>query len=62
MNKITKLKPCPFCNSEKILEAQQKPVCSAEYFMIKCFDCSAEITRSTRRKAEEAWNKRVYDV
>lgn len=55
------LKPCPFCGSKNILTATQKPVGMGEYFMIKCFDCSAEITRSTKRKATEAWNRRVND-
>jgi len=49
---------CPFCGSEHILEALQKPVGASEYFMIKCFDCSAEITRTSRRKAVAAWNRR----
>ena len=58
---MTNLKPCPFCGGDKILEAMQKPVSAGEYFMIKCADCSCEITRTSRRKAVEAWNRRVED-
>lgn len=56
---MEELKPCPFCGSQHILTATQKPFGMAEYFMIKCFDCSAEITRSTKRKAIKAWEMRT---
>ena len=56
---MTELKPCPFCGGERLLEAMQKPVGAGEYFMIKCADCSAEITRTSKRKAVEAWNRRA---
>ena len=55
---MAELKPCPFCGGEHIIEALQKPVGAGEYFMIKCVYCSAEITRSSKRKAREAWNRR----
>lgn len=58
---MDELKPCPFCGSEHILTATQKPVGMGECFIVKCFDCSAEIKRTAKRKAIEAWNRRVND-
>lgn len=52
------LKPCPFCGNEHITVVTRKPVGMGEYFVIKCTECSAEMTRSTKRKAVEAWNRR----
>lgn len=58
---MNELKPCPFCGGEHILAATHKPIGASEYFMIKCTDCSAEITRTSKRKAYEAWNRRAAD-
>ena len=45
------LKPCPFCGFEMVLVYNDNRVV--------CGNCSAEIRRSTKAKAVEAWNRRA---
>ncbi len=62
------LKPCPFCGGKPFskpqglskdykLPKQSEPI---EHYDVRCQLCSASAgTRSTPKKAIEAWNKRV---
>ena len=56
---MIELKPCPFCGNADITGATHKPVGSAEFYEVLCIECGARIRRSSKRKAVEAWNRRV---
>ena len=56
---MTELKPCTFCGGENISAAQHKMFGQDVRYTIKCMRCMGEMTRSTRKKAEQAWNRRV---
>lgn len=58
---MIEIKHCPFCGNTNITGATHKPVGSAEFYEVICVDCSARIRRSSKRKAIEAWNRRVND-
>lgn len=58
---MAKLKPCPFCGNENISSAQHKMFGQDVRYTIKCMRCMGEMTRSTRKKAEQAWNRRAND-
>lgn len=53
------LKPCPFCGSESIAANQHKMFGADVRYTIKCMKCMGEMTRTTRKKAIEAWNRRA---
>lgn len=55
----TELKPCPFCGGEEISEAYHKMFSMDVRCTIKCMNCMGEMTRSTKKKAEQAWNRRA---
>ena len=54
-----KLEHCPFCGNTNITGATHKPVANAEFYEILCVECGARIRQSSKRKAIEAWNRRV---
>ena len=56
---MTELERCPFCGNTNITGATHKPVGSAEFYEVLCIVCGARIRRSSKRKAVEAWNRRV---
>lgn len=58
---MNELKPCPFCGNNKITGALRKDICSPEYYEVICIECGARIKRSFKRKAVEAWNRRVSE-
>lgn len=51
---MEKLKPCPFCGGMPVVvEDGYKAIA------IHCFNCGADITAETERKAGIAWNRRA---
>ena len=50
-NDCPKLRECPFCGFSIVLVYNDNRVV--------CGNCSAEIKRSTKEKAIEAWNRRA---
>ena len=59
--KMAELKPCPFCGSKELSEAQHKQYGMSLRYTIKCLKCMGEMTRTTKQKAEKAWNRRAED-
>ena len=57
-----RLKPCPFCGNTNITCATHKPVGGAEFYEVICVECGARVRRSSKRKAVEAWNRRVGNI
>ena len=55
------LKPCPFCGGKELSEAQHKQYGMSLRYTIKCLKCMGEMTRTTKQKAENAWNRRAED-
>jgi len=56
MTKQIKLKPCPFCGSEKVILEDDMQ----EVYWVLCFECNATgPPKNTEAEAFEAWNKRV---
>ena len=50
-----KLKPCPFCGGEAIIEG-----CDDTLWSVICKKCAASIDyNETKQEAIEAWNRRV---
>ena len=58
---MAELKPCPFCGSESIAANQHKMFGADVRYTIKCVRCMGEMTRTTKKKAESAWNRRATD-
>lgn len=51
---MNELKPCPFCgNMPEVIEDGYKAIA------VHCFNCGADITAETARKAVAAWNRRA---
>lgn len=57
---MTELERCPYCGNANITGAMHKPVASAEFYEVLCVECGARIRRSSKRKAIEAWNRRMF--
>lgn len=50
-----KLKPCPFCGGEAIVDG-----CDDTLWIVICKECNASIGhKETKEEAIEAWNKRI---
>ena len=50
-----KLKPCPFCGGEAIIDG-----CDDTLWIVICKECNASIGyKETKEEAIEAWNKRI---
>ena len=58
---MDELKPCPFCGGKELSEAQHKQYGMSLRYTIKCLKCMGEMTRITKQKAENAWNRRAED-
>ena len=51
---MSELKPCPFCGgAPAVIEDGYKAIA------VHCFNCGADITAETERKACAAWNRRA---
>lgn len=50
------LKPCPFCGCEDVSGTQHR---SPDNYEVICMGCFARVKRTAKRKAVEAWNRRV---
>ena len=61
VKKMADLKPCPFCGGKELSEAQTKYFGMSARYTIKCLKCMGEMTRTTKQKAENAWNRRAED-
>ena len=59
---MAELKPCPFCGSNELSEAQHKQFGMSLRYTIKCLVCMGEMTRTTKQKAVNAWNRRAEDA
>ena len=59
---MTKLKPCPFCGGEGVMQKHVFVGYSSTWGVV-CGDCWAEIKQvySSEQEAVEAWNRRVED-
>ncbi len=53
------LKPCPFCGSTDVSGTQHL---NPNNYEIICMNCFARMIRTAKRKAVEAWNRRVTNV
>lgn len=62
-----KLKPCPFCGSEAIINeilphkhslAKFMPDCDGECF-IECANCTCAISAKSKDEAIDTWNRRA---
>lgn len=50
-----KLKPCPFCGGEAIIDG-----CDDTLWIVICKECNASIGyKETKEEAIEAWNRRI---
>ena len=50
-----KLKPCPFCGGEAIIDG-----CDETLWIVICKECNASIGyKETKEEAIEAWNRRI---
>ena len=58
----TKLKPCPFCGSEKLHYSKPTAYGTPAHWLssVSCTECGAEVT-GRDDKAIEAWNRRAED-
>lgn len=53
-----KLKPCPFCGSDRIVPRDRNEHC--DYFLLYCHSCNAEGPNGrTLDEAIAAWNRRA---
>ncbi|MBQ6232824.1 MAG: Lar family restriction alleviation protein [Clostridia bacterium] len=59
---MTKLKPCPFCGGEAVLE-DCGPYYGEGRFFVRCSKCDIvqEHLWATKQTAIKAWNRRVKD-
>lgn len=58
-----KLKPCPFCGSNKCNVIEHAFHNLSSTYGVKCWNCKAESWQffDTKEEAIEAWNRRVND-
>lgn len=55
---MEKLKPCPFCGAEPMMQHIAYP--NTEFWFVKCVNCSAEINNPSHSEEDAvlSWNKR----
>lgn len=58
MEQKIKLKPCPFCGAEAVMDTIKPHYYEGETF-IECTGCTCAIAEKTEHEAIEAWNRRV---
>lgn len=56
-----KLKPCPFCGSDKIIVQEHKCIGFDDSFGVECLYCKTQsyLFFESKKEAVEAWNRRV---
>ena len=50
---MDELKPCPFCGGEAVLGMD------FDWFYVYCINCQAQIEKTYKEEAIEAWNRRA---
>ena len=62
-NTLDKLKPCPFCGSEAIMQTFKTAAEKDARFRVKCSSCFCETNwdNFSAEDAKELWNRRVDD-
>lgn len=60
---MEKLKPCPFCGSQKVYVIEHKFHHLSNSYGVRCLHCKTESYQffDTQKEAVEAWNRRVSD-
>lgn len=68
MQQKTKIKPCPFCGKEAVINKIEShthmlaimPDYDGETF-IECTGCTCAVSSKIEQEAVEAWNRRIND-
>lgn len=63
---MAELKPCPFCGSLSIEIRYYDPFGGYQgncgVYRVRCLDCGAELSKNTKPRAKDAWNRRAEDA
>lgn len=63
MRKEEKLKPCPFCGREVVLDGgEDNELIGEPYYYVFCGKCGcSQYGRTTKEAVAEAWNRRFEE-